>query len=52
MNTCSSPTWKTILEIKAVFKLKVFQGEVGETIQRLFLGVPWQIVALQRVALA
>ena len=28
--------WKTILEIKAGSKWKVFQGEVGGTIQRLF----------------
>ncbi len=36
VDSCSFPTWKTILEIKAGSKLKVSQGEVGGTIQRLF----------------
>lgn len=36
VDRCYFPTWKTILEIKAGSKWKVFQGEVGGTIQRLF----------------
>ena len=36
VNRCYFPMWKTILEIKAGSKWKVFQGELGGTIQRLF----------------
>ena len=50
VDSCSFPTWKTLLEIKAGSKLKVFQGKwVGQ--YKDCFGCSMQIVALQRVVL-